>query len=50
MTPSVASGGQVVPRKAEEGGSLFLGLSTDDNAARRRLSDAQQDMGCSAPS
>jgi hypothetical protein len=44
MTPSVASGVQVVSRKAEEGGSLVW-LSTDDNAARRRLGDAQQDSG-----
>jgi hypothetical protein len=39
-SPSVASGVQVVPRKADEGGSLVW-LSTEDNAARRRLGAAR---------
>jgi hypothetical protein len=43
-SPSVASGVQVVARKADEGGSLVW-LSTEDNAASRRLGDAQQDSG-----
>jgi hypothetical protein len=34
----------VVARKADEGGSRGW-LSTEDNAARRRLGDAQQDSG-----
>ncbi len=37
-----------VARKADEGGSLVW-LSTEDNAASRRLGDALQDSGTLKP-